>query len=141
MILIALHVDDMLITVYKASELIFVKAELCKHFKMNELGKADEFLGFRIARSRPERTLHLSKTEYIDKVVERFGISKTKTSANPMEIPPTKSFPESIVDLLVQAPYHEAVGSLIWLMIGICPDIVHAVGTLSQKCKTILTLL
>lgn len=53
---------------------------------MKDLGEAGEFLGLRITRNRSERTLNPSQTKYIDRLLERFGISSEKTIANPMQV-------------------------------------------------------
>lgn len=137
MTLIALYVDDLLIAGNNVPEMQRVKAEFSKRFKMKDLGDATEFLGLRIARDRNKRTLHLSQTSYIDKVLERFRMSDAKPCATPMEV--SKPTLESLDDPPAEVPYREAVGSLIWLMICTRPDIGYAVGYLSQHCEKPLT--
>lgn len=106
-----------------------------KRFKMKDLGDAEEFLRLRITRDRSKRTLSLSQTEYIDKVLERFGMTDAKPFATPMELLSSEPTHAEVDDPAAQAPYRQAVGSLIWLMTCTHPDVGYAVGTLSQHCE------
>lgn len=73
------------------------------------------------------------------KIVGRFEMSKSKPVATPMEEPKS---PDDRLELIteqdedaVDAPYREAIGSLMYLMIGSRPDIAYAVGKLARFCE------
>ena len=135
LLLIAVYVDDLLIASNDISSMKQVKLEFCKHFKMKDLGEAKEFLGLRITRDLTKGTISINQTEYIDSVLKRFGMVDAKPSATPMELPSKTSSLAESDDPPVQAPYRQAIGSLIWLMICTRPDIAYAVGKLSQHCE------
>lgn len=61
MTLTALYIDDVLIAGDNNSELQLAKAELCKRFKMKDLGETEDFLGLPIARNCTERALIFHK--------------------------------------------------------------------------------
>lgn len=52
-----------------------------KALKMKCLSESDELLDLRTTRSRPDRTLHHRKTEYIGKVLECIDMSNVRQNA------------------------------------------------------------
>ena len=87
--------------------------------------------------------LFLTHESYVQKIVEKFGMSDRKPCATPIEEP--KSCKERLEWVSsddengVGVPYREAIGSLMYLMIGSRPDIAFAVGKLprfSESPKT-----
>ena len=132
-ILIAMYVDDLLIAGNDRSIVNNIKDGLKHRFKM-DLGDASEFLGIQIYRDRVKRTSHISQSKHIDKILERFRITDSNAMSTPMEI--TSSKPSSTdmyqEQLAHDVPYRQAIGSLMYLMVGTRPDICYAVGKLSQ---------
>ena len=117
-----------------------VKDEFKKRYKMKDLGEASEFLGMHIVRNRATRTLQLTQSNYVDKILERFRMTGSKSVDTPMMLAPKLAASDSEVeDPPAEVPYREAIGCLIWLMIGTRPDIGFAVGRLSQHCENPLT--
>ena len=135
--LIVLYVDDLLIAGNDRSVVDQVKDEFKDRFKMKDLGVASEFLGIQIYRDRPNRTLHVTQSSYIDKVLERFRMADAKPVSTPMEVSSSKisSATSDLQELAQDVPYRQAIGSLMYLMIGTRPDIGYAVGKLSQYCE------
>jgi len=105
-----------------------------KMFKMKDLGSVSEFLGIEITRDRAARTLRLSQTSYIAKILERFQMSECKPTATPM-VQSSKPSSEDSEPLPADVPYRSAIGSLMYLMICTRPDLGFAVGRLSQHCE------
>lgn len=77
---------------------------------MKNLDESDEFLGLQSTLIRPEHTLHLPKTAYIDKVLELLGMSYSKPSPTLIEAPSNKSYLGSVDYTPVQSPYLESIG-------------------------------
>ncbi|CDF39893.1 unnamed protein product [Chondrus crispus] len=100
--LIALYVDDLLLAGSDIDAIKWMKGELNKRFEMKDLGKAKVCIGLEIERDRSAKTL-----------------SHTTTIS-------TENDSETNV------PYREAVGSLMYLMVGTRPDLAYAIGKLSQ---------
>ena len=127
-LIIALYVDDLLIACSEKTVLSETKAELCKMFKMKDLGESKIILGMDISRDRDARTLSLCQSRYAQKVIDRFGLSSARGQPTPMD-------PE--IDLTLPAapckhPYREAIGSLMYLMVGTRPDLAFAIGLLAM---------
>ena len=104
---------------------------------MKDLGELHYCLGIRIRRNREERSIALSQTNYIDNVLTRFGMMDCKSVATPMDpgLRLTKSTKEEAPEETMQmkaVPYLEAVGSLMYIMLGTRPDISFAVGVVSR---------
>ena len=109
---------------------------------MKDLGEPEIFLGMRIIRDRPNKTLALKQTEYTEKILERFNITECKTQRIPMVIRQVKnrvlkteenSNEAEEFKIKAKAPYREAIGSLLYLAGATRPDIGFAVNYLSRR--------
>ncbi len=102
---------------------------------MKDLGDARTMLGIEISRDRANKKLFIGQSEYSQSILERFAMQNSKTVVTPME----KSFSE-LSQLpskpAVNVPYRQAIGSLMWLMIGSRPDLAYAIGKLSQHSES-----
>ena len=139
-IMIALYVDDLLIAAKTKSQTSWVKKMLNDRFDMKDLGAAKVCLGLEITRDRQNKKLWLTQESYMEKIVERFGMINSKPVHTPMDEP--KSTDERLEVIserdedAVNVPYREAIGSLMYLMIGSRPDIAYAVGKLARFCDS-----
>ena len=95
-------------------------------------------LGIGISRNRPERSISLSQTALIDRIVEQFGQTDAHPVDTPMEgglqiVRPDKSLPvpSNIANWITRTPYHSLVGTLNYLAVATRPDIAFAVGRLA----------
>jgi hypothetical protein len=127
-LVIALYVDDLLIACSDNSILADTKRELSARFKMKDLGESRIILGMDISRNLRAGTLSLSQSRYAQKVIDRFGMSSARGQSTPMD---------PAVDLTVESPpctgpYREAIGSLMYLMVGTRPDLAFCVGRLAK---------
>ena len=126
--LIALYVDDLLIAGNNRQFVDKVKNEFQNRFKMKDLGVAQEFLGIEITRNRQDRTIHLCQSSYALKIINRFGMSNCNSVPTPMVVK-TIGDPNDTEDKESNTfPYREAIGSLMYLMIGTRPDLAYAIG-------------
>ena len=130
-LLLALYVDDLLITGSDKAEIREMKKKLSTRFEMKDLGPARVMLGIEIRRDRANRKLFISQQEYAETVLKRFGMEDSKTVTTPMD---RNNFELLNVDSepAPEVPYRQAVGSLMYLMIASRPDLAFAVGKLSQ---------
>ena len=90
---------------------------------MKDLGAARVMLGIEIKRDRTNRKLIVCQSEYMKGVLDRFGMYDSKHVATPMD----KSYNALVNHDSVPAndvPYRQAIGSLMYLMIGSRPDFV-----------------
>lgn len=131
MLLIALYVDDLLIAGTDIEAIMWIKGELNTRFEMKDLGEAKVCIGLEIRRDRKEKTLSLTQSKYAASVLKRFNMSDCNPCTTPMEklqgrVEDVGNDPES------HAPYRQAIGCLMFLMVGTRPDLAYAIGRLSQ---------
>ena len=136
-ILLAIHVDDCVLTGNKVALLTEFKEKIGTIYQLTDLGPISWLLGIKVTRDRESRTLHLSQTSYIESIVRRFNFDDLKPVSTPLD--PTMQFsknqcPQTITDIarMKRIPYREGVGSLMYAAIGMRPDIAFAVSTLAQ---------
>ncbi|KAL0454797.1 UNVERIFIED_CONTAM: Retrovirus-related Pol polyprotein from transposon TNT 1-94 [Sesamum latifolium] len=104
---------------------------------MKDLGAATIILGMEIHRDRGSRKLWLSQQGYVEKVLDRLGMSKAKPVSTPLanhfklsseQCPKT----DREIEDMAKVPYASVVGCLMYAMVCTHPDLAHAV---SQVCK------
>lgn len=137
-IYLLLYVDDMLIAAKSQTEIDKLKAQLSKEFEMKDLGEAKKILGMEITRDRKRGKLWLSQKQYLQKVLQRFGIHEdTKPVSTPLaphlklssRLSPTT---DEEREYMAKVPYANAVGSLMYAMVCTRPDISQAVSVVSR---------
>ena len=132
--IVALYVDDLLITGPNKQDIQRVKDALNSHFHMTDLGPCCYWLGMSITRNRQQRVLRLGQRAYIEKIVRDFGLWECKTTATPMEASlHLESAPADFqANALDRQTYQRAVGSLMYAMLGTRPDIAFPVSAVSR---------
>lgn len=138
-LLISLYVDDLLIGGTHLEDVVWLKGEMCKRFEMKDCGEAQVCLGLEISRQRAEKVLNLGQSRYAEKVLARFGMANCKPVSTPMDVQVDSSMLNT--DECDPTLYRQAIGSLMYLMIGSRPDIAFAVGRLSQYMEKPTTAL
>jgi hypothetical protein len=133
-IYIATHVDDFLLIGPSPQEISKLKAQLHEKFHMKDVGPCKLFLGVQITRDRANRTIHLSQTAYIDKILEVFGMTNAAGKSSPME--------PNALKILVKNPgtatpaeahlYQSMVGSSMYTMTQTRPELAFSVSFLSR---------
>ncbi len=83
-IILAVHVDDMLIISNSKSSLSKMKLDLSRHFKVKDLGKVKFLLGIQVICNRKSRTIKLSQQAYIDQLLKHFNLQDVKPSTTPL---------------------------------------------------------
>ena len=83
-VIICLYVDDMLIATEDMFELNKLKSELSKEFDMKDLREDRKIIGIEIKRYKKNKKLWLSQGSYVEKVIDRFEMDKSKPISNPM---------------------------------------------------------
>jgi hypothetical protein len=137
LVILAIHVDDCLMTGSTTKLVAKVKIDLNEKYKLTDLGPANWLLGIKINRNLAEHTVALSQHAYIESILTRFNFNDLKPSSTPMDpnaqLTVSQS-PSKLEDLarMRNVPYREAVGSLMYAAMGTRPDIAFAVSTVSQ---------
>ena len=136
-IILLLDVDDMLIISHDSIKIDRLKRELSKSFAMKDLGSTKQILAMKISRDRKNRKLWLFQESYIEKVLEKFNMSKGMVVCSPLAGHlklSSKQCPTSGRDMeeMSKVPYASFVGSLMCIMACTRPNITHAVGVVSR---------
>ena len=124
------YVDDALFLGPDLALVLKKKSEFMQQWECRDLGEAKEFLGIRIRRDRNK--IVLDQKAYLQKVLERFGMTNAKPHKTPL---PHKYQPlanTGEVDSKLRTRFQSVIGSLLYLMLGTRPDIAFAVIKLSQ---------
>ena len=128
-IYLLLYVDDMLIASRSHTEIEKLKTQLNREFEMKDLGEAKKILGMEISKDRKLGRLCLSQKEYLRKVLKRFGMNE---KSKPVSTPLAPHFKLSASmspkndaerEYMSKVPYASAVGSLMYAMVCMRPDI------------------
>ncbi|KAK7586085.1 hypothetical protein V9T40_003961 [Parthenolecanium corni] len=131
--ILLLYVDDMIIASNTKTKLNEIKEGLNKKFEMVDLGEPSKYLGLEIKRERNTKIMNITQTKFIDKILHRFNMSDCKMHDTPMVTRGNEIKFKSDESKIVEAPYREAIGSMLYLCGGTRPDMSYAINVLSRK--------
>ena len=92
-------------------------------------------LGIRVQRDRPNKTLSIDQSTYIQGLIEKYRLADAKPIAVP--ITDRKALSKGVLGeaLADQALYQSAIGTIGWLARGTQFNISYAIGQLSRHCN------
>ncbi len=130
-VILLIWVDDMILASSSASMLEDVKRTLSKKFKMKDLGVISRFLGidFKVQPGKIE----MSQKSYLQKILQRFNMSDCKAKATPSEQKLNFTDNSPSFD---SRKYRKAIGSLIYAMTSMRPDISWITSKLAQYSQS-----
>ncbi|KAH9667833.1 hypothetical protein KPL70_021191 [Citrus sinensis] len=114
-----------------------VRSEYDSLFEMKDLGSAAKILGMQIKRDRCAKTLFITQSGYLKRVVSRFGM----VNSNPVTTPVVAHFKlskqqepeeEADIDHIRRISYSSAVGSIMYAMVCTRPDVANGFGLVSR---------
>jgi hypothetical protein len=135
--ILAIHIDDCLITGSSPPLISSYKQKLNKHYSLMDLGPVHWLLGIKITHDHEAHTISLSQTTYIDTIISCFSLSNAKPCATPITPGASLSKADAPSDdteaaLMKKTPYCKAIGSLMYAAVTTRPDISFTVLALSQ---------
>jgi hypothetical protein len=137
-VIAAVHVDDFLSIANPPTENAAFKTQMKGVWTISDLGDVRFCVGIAVSRDREARTISLSQTALIDRVIIQFGQQDAYPAKTPMD-PGLKLRRPNQSELtthdkveLAKYPYRSLVGCLLYLSIASRPDITYAVQQLSQ---------
>jgi len=137
-IYLLLYVDDMLIAAKSQIDIDRLKAQLSKEFEMKDLEEAKKILDMEINRYKERGKLWLSHKQYLQKVLQHFGMHEdTKPLSTPLAPHLKLSSRLSLTtdeeqEYMAKVPYANAIGSLMYVMVCTKPNISQAVSVVSR---------
>lgn len=127
------YVDDLLIADVNKEEIMKTAESLEQHFELTWLGELNNYLGINIERD-PEGTYYMNQAQYIQKIINRFGLQDAKSSKIPLDTGYLKlSRDEKSMEN--NEDYQRLIGALLYVTTHTRPDITASVSILSQKIK------
>lgn len=84
-IILAVHVDDGMVTGNNAMLIKKFKEDINKKYKITDLGPVYSLLGFKITRDLANKTISLSQMAYIEAIITKYNFNDLKPSAIPMD--------------------------------------------------------
>ena len=113
------------------------KAKIAKHVEITDLGELHWLLGIKIRCDCEKCIIYLSQRSYIDSILRCYNLQDLKPVSTPMETNLKLSSSQSPATTaqfaqMCDVPYHEAIGSLMYVSLGTRPDISFAVQTVSH---------
>src|SRR4051812_12485303 len=125
--ILAVYVDDIVITGDDVEEIQRLKTRLWKEFEVKDLGQLKYFLGIEIARS--PRGIVLSQRKYVLDLLSETGMLGCKVPSTPVE--QNHKLSAEGGDPVDMEQYQRFVGRLLYLC-HTRPDISHVVGVMSR---------
>ncbi|UZJ53681.1 hypothetical protein CBS101457_003001 [Exobasidium rhododendri] len=131
--IVCLYVDDILITAASVEEIITIKEEFHRAFKMTDGGLVSFILGLQVSWNNS--TVTISQETYVKKIVKRFNLE----SANAVSTPLPSGFcittadSESPLTPSQHKLYQSAVGAIMYAAMGTRVDIAFSAQLLSRR--------
>jgi len=132
--LLIVFVDDIVIT----SNIIHNYFDQLKqrNIDIKDLGELNHFLGMRIQRNKSKRSVYIDQEVYITKMLEQFRMENCKGADTPLpDYPLTNSMSPSTAEQrleMLNVPYRQAVGTIMYIAVSTRPDIAKAVSNVSR---------
>lgn len=139
-VILALYVDNSIII---SNDLLFLnntKKLLASGFEMTDEGPiehGDGCLGMVVERNKANKSISISQTKYITKILNRFNMFDCKPVSTPLETGlkltnDMSPIEHDDIEKMKEVPYSIAVGCLMHVMTITRPDIAYAVGQVAR---------
>ncbi|OWZ10694.1 Retrovirus-related Gag-pol Polyprotein [Phytophthora megakarya] len=137
MIYVALYVDDSILASSSDKMLKDTKQALSDRFEMTDMVQLKYFLGMEIDHDETTGKVAVRQTKFANDILEKFNMEKSNPVKTPQDpgLKLTKAMCKGGCkhdETMTNVPYRNAVGCLMYLMVGTRPDLAAAVGVLSQ---------
>jgi hypothetical protein len=135
LLIIAIHVDDLLVLSPTSEGISTFKSFLRSHFDISvQQGNELSYLGLSIIRNRSERTTTVSQHAYLQTLLTKFHTSNMRQRTTPMDLNyPTKAQNQN--NLYNKSDYLSLIMSLMYLARFTRPDILFPTTFLATKCN------
>ena len=121
--------DDLIVTCETRCG-INLRAFLQQSFPTKDLGNLSYYVVCEYVRNRSLGTLKMTQTIYIDRLVEKFGVT---TSSPTPALSSVSLSPRQGTEVPCTQPYREAVGGSMWISNATRPDISNAVREVARQ--------
>jgi len=130
--IITVWVDDLLLFAKTSSLMNGLKKELNTILDVTDLGEPKKIVGIEITRDRPNRSIQISQSKYIESILAKQGLQTCNAVGMPLDpaiiLKKEDSDPNSNRD----NRYGSLIGSLMYLAVATQPDIAYSIQRLSS---------
>lgn len=127
---ILVYVDDLLIVCDSETMIRIIKKLLAKEFEMTDVGRVDTFLGMHIEHDRENGIIQLSQSQYMKKVINKFGMNDCKPASTPIE--KGLHLSNEAKGENSNVPYRELIGCLTYATLTTRPDLCASTNYFSR---------
>ncbi|KAI1509284.1 Reverse transcriptase domain protein [Pyrenophora tritici-repentis] len=82
--IIVVYVDDLILITRDVTSMKALKSQLLNRYKARDLGPIGFYLGIRILRDRPNRSLSMTMDSYVDRIVDEYHLANAPKADNPL---------------------------------------------------------
>jgi len=136
--IVLVYVDDLVLRAAGMEDVSCINDALAEACEMTDLGKLQTFLGLDIVRDRSHVLLTIDQPSYINRILKRHGMHNSHpsdTSLDPntqLQKSSTSTTHKPDNEKVSLEIYQSAVGSLMYAMLGMRPNIATSVGLVSK---------
>ena len=136
-LLVGVHVDDLTIT-GSQQHVTWFKQQMCKRFKMEDLGQPGRILGINIEYFN-DGSIHLNQEPFITRILKQFHMKEANSVSTPKKanLSLSKNDTAKPQDEPTKFPYRVFVASLLFLAISTRPDLAFTVKVKELSCMVI----
>lgn len=129
----AVYVDDLLLFTSNQETKSYIKEQLRKQFKIKDFGDLRYCIGIHVERDRKRGELYLDQRKYILDILQKYGMSNCKTVKTPMDSNTKLNGNGNLEETnIINFPYQEIIGCLLYISQVTRPDISFVVNMLSK---------
>lgn len=136
--IVAIYVDDLVLIAKTRGEVAEMKAGIQKAFRAKDMGPVSYIVGIKVVRDRRQRKLWINQQLSADSIVNRFNMQHAFATKVP-SIPGKKlrklngaDATGDVMSEMATKPFRQAVGSLMYLMIGSRPELAFSIQDVSR---------
>ena len=109
------------------------KMQITMCYKVTDVGEVSHFLRLHITHDHSKKTHTIDQMHYIQRMLTRFDMSQYHPVYTPFAVGTRLEVnPDSDSKSSLTSCYQQIVGSLMYIMLGSCPNICFTVNQLSQ---------
>jgi hypothetical protein len=131
-VFLVLYVDDLILAHNDKKLVTELKSKLGAEYDMKDLGDLCWCLGMQVTRHRPTRTLTIDQSSFAEAILKTFRMDECSPVTTPIVTGSKLTSDAQTDDSDLEKKYRQAVGSLMYLMLGTRPDLAFSVCTLSR---------
>jgi hypothetical protein len=130
-IVVVVYINDALFCGPNKAKVFKAKQDFMSKWECQDLNDATDFLCMQITRKGNK--LSLDQVNYLNKILDRFGMVNSKPARTPLPEGYQLLANTEPADSTLQSQFQQVIGSLLYIMLSIRPDIAFAVTKLAQQ--------